>query len=418
MLVLFRELRASQQIEDVDNGPVGVVLWGGDLDSRRPATLDLNALPAGSGTSLVGLERPFASRITASQADFDQDGRSDLVLGTPDRNRAIVVFGSALSPASPSIDLAAADSTSVVTIRSIDTDRVAIEQIGNVVEGVADVSGDGVPELAVAGEGLEPDLENGVFVVSGSLVAAAKGASGSVNVSDLANDAAVIRMLGADFVIDSVDASGDVDADGLADIAIGHTGRNASSRIGSVVTGARLRALFGTADEVDLDFVSRTDGVAIVDAGFNSFLAEAGRTNVRWMASIAGGVGSELAFGVGLANPLGRESAGHVLLFSDTALLAETTGTLTVDSTQPDPAIVRVLQGYGSEVQTGRSLFVGDVDGDGRDEIGTASLLAGRDSGPRDVGGVVIAAGTLAEEAFAQPEGAVDLATELVIEAP
>ncbi len=418
VLVLLREERTPSQVEDVDNGPVAVLLWGRDLDARRPASLDLNALPTGSGTELGGLTRPFAAGINASTADIDGDGASDLLIGTPARNRALVVFGDALSPATAAIDIGTAGSDTVVVIESIDTVRVVIEQIGSVVAGIPDITGDGVAELAIGGLGLEPDLEDGVFVIDGSLVAGAKGSMASINVSDAANDTLVIRMLGSDFVIDSIDAQGDVDADGLADLAIGHTGRNRSARIGSVVTGARLQSLFGTDAELDLDFASRADGVAINDDGFESFLAEAGRTNARWLTSITGGPGSELAFGVGLANPLGRETAGHILLFSDTAVLAESTTILSVDSNQPDPAKLRVLQGYGSNVETGRSLFAADFDGDGRDELGTASLLAGRDDGPRDVGGVVVANGGIASDAFAQQDGAVDLASVLVVEAP
>ncbi|MEL7310287.1 MAG: cadherin repeat domain-containing protein, partial [Pseudomonadota bacterium] len=417
LVILMREEREGIQFEEEDNGPIAYVVWGDALERGVTDSVSLTSLPATDGVAIGGLLRQAADGVSGTAGDFDGDGFNDVVLGIPAQGRTFVVFGDALAAASGLVDLSAAPNTTAIRVRS-ETDTAIIEQTGRRTAVMADLTADGVPELVVSGEGLEPNFQSGAYIIDGSLIADAKGTTDAVNISAPTNDASVVEVSAVDISPDSIAVDGDADADGLSDLAIGHTGSNGVTRVATVVYGATIAAAFGGTDEIDLNFTSATDGVAISDDGsMASQVFSVDPVRVQWIGDADGVLGDELMVGVAEASPLGRERAGYLLVFTQTNL-ASSTGDLRIDSTNADPALVRVLQGYGSEVRTGRDLFAFDLDGDAALDIGSASLFAG-DEGPQfNTGGLVIFSGIVVSAALAQPEGASDMATTVIVEAP
>ncbi|MEL7023958.1 MAG: cadherin repeat domain-containing protein [Pseudomonadota bacterium] len=417
LVILMREERTGIQFEEEDNGPLAYVVWGSALERGVTDRVSLTALPATEGVAIGGLLRQAADGVSGTAGDFDGDGQSDVVLGIPAQGRTFVVFGDALSATTGLVDLSSAANTTAISVRS-ETDTAIIEQTGRRTAVMADLTSDGIPELVISGEGLEPNFQSGAYVVDGSLIADAKGSVDQINVSEPVNDNQVVEVSGIDISPDSIAVDGDSDADGLNDLAIGHSGSNGVTRVATVVYGDTIAAAFGGSDEIDLNFTSATEGVAISDDGsMASQIFSVDPVRVQWIGNADGVAGDEIMVGVAEASPLGRERAGYLLVFTE-ANLASSNGDLRIDSTNPDPALVRVLQGYGSEVRTGRELFAFDLDGDAALDIGSASLSAGNEGPQFNTGGLVIFAGIVVSAAIAQPDGASDMATTVIVEAP
>ena len=415
VLIVLREARNPIDVEEVDNGPLAVLLWGDRL-AVRTTDVDLFALDPLDGVVIGGLPRIFSVRANAAAADFDDDGRSDLVLGLPERNTSYIVFGDALEAAGASLDLLAAGTDAVVEMQILDEDRAILQQSAEQLAAMEDLTGDGVPELVVSATGLEPNLESGALVVDGSLFAAAKGVAPLVNLAAAANDASIVELLTADIDVNSLAADGDADNDGLPDLAIGHVGENLNQRVASVVFGAAISAAFGTTDEVPLTFTTAGTGVAITDVDYLPTFGD--QIIARWAGNATAGAGSELLLGIGEITPLGRERAGVILAFDDAVLTGPNAPDLQVDSGSPDAALLRVLQGYASGATLGALLYSVDLDGDGVREFGTAGFGAGSDEAGALAGGLLVLPGTLLQTAFGGGEGAVDLAQTVVVEAP
>ncbi len=413
VLVTPKETRDQSQVGDGIDGDNAVLLWG---DALAVDSVDLRALSAGAAVRLTGLPRSANIGITARAADFDGDGLSDLVLGMPGLNRTLLIFGQALAAAGDELNLANADSSAVVLLQSELTPQAIIQQSGQVVQVIPDLNGDDVPELAISGAGLEPDFANAVFVVDGAALAAAKGGSGVFNLSADANDASVVELRISNLSIASLAALGDVDSDGLNDLAIGHVGNFGEARIASLVFGSALGAALGATEELDLDLPDGNRGVNIFADNQIDSQTVGTSVTVVLVPTVGGGVGSELVVAIDESSSLGRSLNGQIVLLEDTALLAASGGELRFDDEAFPLAVGRRLLGYASFARTGRALSISDTDGDGTLDLITASTSAGSDQAEVDAGGLVILPGTLLLEAFAADTASNDLAQTFVRE--
>jgi len=221
-----------------------------------------------------------------------------------------------------------------------------IQQCGQRVAVIADLNSDDVPELVFSGAGLEPAFASGVFVADGALIAQAKGNAAIVNLSSDSNDSRVIQATVEEVTVDSLATVGDLDADGLADIAMGHTGNAGVSRVATVIYGSALSANFGTANDIDLTNVTATDGAAFSDIGSAAAqTVDVDPVAVTWVGDADGAAGDELMIAVPNAEPLSRKEAGHLLVFSNANVAAAGTPQVTIDSTDPLAALVRALPG-------------------------------------------------------------------------
>jgi hypothetical protein len=419
LLILMRRDKGSIDPADEDSGPIAYLVWGSALERGITNTFSLTDLAAEDGVALGGLARGAATDVVGTGADFDGDNQSDVVLGLATQNRSIVIFGDALSAVGGNLDLATATNTQVVEIRSELAERGLIQQTGGRVAVINDLNGDGVSELVISGEGLDPSFASGVLVVDGMMLAEAKGKTSIVNISANANDTRVIEATLEEVRVGGLATTGDFDADGLADIAMGHRANFGVFRVATVVFGSAIANAFGDSEELDLNAPAAGVGVAFSDDGSSDAqTVDDDPVRVAWIGDADGLAGDELMVAVPNASPLGRFDAGYMLVFSGSNVAAAGSTDVRIDSNAPDATLVRVLQGYGTGVRTGRELFVIDLNSDTTFEIGTASRLAGSESVGIDNGGLVVISGTVVSDAIAQPEGASDLANTVIIEAP
>ena len=167
----MRQDKGSIDPADEDSGPIAYLVWGSALERGITNTFSLTDLAAEDGVALGGLARGAATDVVGTGADFDGDNQSDVVLGLATQNRSIVIFGDALSAVGGNLDLATATNTQVVEIRSELAERGLIQQTGGRVAVINDLNGDGVSELVISGEGLDPSFASGVLVVDGMMLA-------------------------------------------------------------------------------------------------------------------------------------------------------------------------------------------------------------------------------------------------------
>jgi hypothetical protein len=208
----FQDILAAAPNSDLNGYGSGLVYvlfgraggWGPVIDTAAPSPDDLVVLTA-SATARAG-------RSMVSVGDANGDGLDDFLVGAAmsdtagaDAGSAYLVFGADDGwPASQSLlDL---DGDSGVAFQG-----VAGQQLGYVLGGLGDINGDGLDDFAIAGYG-----GAAVYVVFGA--ASGWGASFDLATLDGSNG----------FVVEGINTSsrravagGDVNGDGLSDIAIG-----------------------------------------------------------------------------------------------------------------------------------------------------------------------------------------------------
>jgi hypothetical protein len=173
-----------------------------------------------SGTrSLAGSDHAFqgihnsqllgSPRTLCQGADLDDDGYSDIVIGSPYFNAefdycgAVFIF---MGPIDPSDSLTTADATL--------TGAAYSDKAGNSVAILGDVSGDGAPDLLVGTPG---DDGGGEGAGAAYLVLGPFGGSSSLSEAD----ATLMGANESDDAGQAVAAAGDVNADGVPDMLIG-----------------------------------------------------------------------------------------------------------------------------------------------------------------------------------------------------
>ena len=154
--------------------------------------------------------------IMGSAGDIDGDGLDELIFGAPGESSAGGGAGAAyLVDALPIGDLSLDKAPAMLT------GEVAADMAGSAVAGIGDWTGDGLPDLAVGApghngdDGTDDGTEGALYIVSG----AARGdiGLGQAHAKLLAEDH-------GDFVGAAVADAGDTDGDGLNDLIIGAVG--------------------------------------------------------------------------------------------------------------------------------------------------------------------------------------------------
>jgi len=202
-------------------GSGAVYLFYGPV-SGQISLSDADAILLGSGAN------ELAGYALAGAGDVDQDGYDDFLIGAPGGGRAglaYLIYG----PEAGVIDLGNFD--------AMFTGEAADDSAGMAVAGVGDVDGDGYPDVAIGA----PEEDTG------------GGSAGAVYIPYAPYDGEIelrsadLKFTGenaSDLAGFAVSSAGDMNGDGLMDLAIAATGEDT----GGANAGA-VYVLFGPADE-------------------------------------------------------------------------------------------------------------------------------------------------------------------------
>ncbi|MEM7506457.1 MAG: hypothetical protein AAF415_06905 [Pseudomonadota bacterium] len=204
------------------------VLFG--TDAAFGASVDLTALDGTNGFTVIGEQADDRAGLSlAIDGDINGDGIDDLIIGAPllerGGNDAIgatyVVFGSSTG-FDAVVDLGDLDGTNGFRLDGV----AAGDQTGRAIDIAGDVNGDGIDDLIIGAEEATP---NGVGSGRAYLVFGTdQGFQASVDLGALdGSDGFTIDGLAAgDYAGVAVGGAGDLNGDGLDDLAVGAKGES------------------------------------------------------------------------------------------------------------------------------------------------------------------------------------------------
>ncbi len=320
------------------SGLPAAALAQGPLLEPFPGEFDLDALDGAIGFRIDGaVENDRTGRTIASAGDVNGDGLEDLIIGAVGfdadgvsaAGAVFVVFGSA-EPRDALLDLALVDGTNSFRLEGFG-ER---DYVGSTVSAAGDFNGDGIDDVAIGSGGYDAGSAfqaGAVYVVFGRT----DGFPASFSLADL-DGTDGLRLTGtrAGERAEKVAGIGDLNGDGIDDIAIGAYGFTSAYDRGrtyvvygrDTTSGADPFPAVLPLDEVRGPIGFRIEGEADGDlAGFS----------VAGVGDVNGDGRSDLGIGAPDASPGGRTLAGAAYVvfgrdasspFSDSLSLSDLDG--------------------------------------------------------------------------------------------
>ncbi|MDQ0462607.1 Ca2+-binding RTX toxin-like protein [Caulobacter ginsengisoli] len=337
--------------------------------SGLPANLNLASLDGTNGFRIDGqtviASTDYLGFSVASAGDLNHDGYDDLIVGAPfadatvyneDMGAGYVIFGHA-GAFGAVLNVADLNGTNGFRMGGINT----TDHLGYSVAGIGDINGDGMDDVLISAQGLDPQSRTyagGAYVVFGT--AAGFGANLSLAGLDGTNGFRVDGAASFDFGGFRVSGAGDFNNDGYDDFLFGArlTDPNGITQAGTVYLVYGHGGAFNPS--FDLAGIDGTNGVAFDGASSLDQLdvvAAAGDINGDGFADIVIGSNNVYIGGV-------RTGAAYVVFGSASGLPAHV-DVSTLDGTNG----FRLSEGAANSLLGGAVASAGDFNGDGFDDL-------------------------------------------------
>ena len=330
------------------------------------SVLYLNGLNGFKINGKLGVRAEFG-RSVSNAGDINADGLDDFIVGTPNEDKAYVLFGNR-TIMNPDISIEDIDGTNGFVIALQDGSS---DNLGSSVSTLGDFNGDGIDDFIVGAfqdEGLfeetgDPNIDlnynNGAaYIIYGK----DSGFDSSLDINNLdgSNGFAVYGISSGDRIGYSVSGGGDINGDGFDDAIIGapnDNGVNASNREGAsyIVFGNQSRLQ----PEMSLADLDGSNGFRVVGAVARNYSG----FSVSNAGDVNGDGFSDILIGADNVNVPGEPT---YLIYGKASGFAPEIDLDTLDGVN---GLVITNQSADKE-RPGRSVAgVGDINGDGFDDL-------------------------------------------------